>query len=66
MDNDAVDIVGNVDNQINVDSESSSDNEILGKVVRGPHRRARPPSIVASLAIDPGLWLNMVNVNPPY
>ena len=33
----AVDIAGDVDNQIDVDSNSSSDNELLGKVVRAPH-----------------------------
>jgi len=33
----AVDIAGIVNNQIDVDSNSSSDNELLGKVVRAPH-----------------------------
>ena len=49
-----------------VESDSSSENEILEEVVRAPHGRARPPAIVAPLAMDPGMWLNMVNVKPPY
>jgi hypothetical protein len=27
---------------------------------------ARLPAVIAPLAMDPGLWLNMVNVKPPY
>ena len=50
VDNQAV-----VDNQIDVDSDSSSDNEILEEVVRVPRGRARPPAIVAPLAMDPGM-----------
>jgi len=37
-----VDIAGKVDSQIDVDSDSSSDNEILEEVVRAQHGRARP------------------------
>jgi len=59
LENAAMDIAGNVD------SDSSSDNELF-EVVRAPHGRARPPVVVAPLAMDPGLWLNMVNVKPPY
>ena len=66
MENAAVDIAEVVDNQIDVDSDSSSDNELLEEVVRVPRGRARPPAIVAPLAMDPGMWLNMVNVKPPY
>ena len=39
VENIAVDIAGNVDNQIDVDSDSSSDNELLEEVVRAPHGR---------------------------
>ena len=65
---DIAEVVDNqvVDNQIDVDSDSSSDNELLEEVVRVPHGRARPPAVIAPLAMDPGLWLNMVNVKPPY
>ena len=66
VENAAVDIAEVVDNQIDVESDSSSDNELLEEVVRVPHGRARPPAVIAPLAMDPGLWLNMVNVKPPY
>jgi len=66
VENAAVDIAEVVNNQIDVDSDSSSDNELLEEVVRVPHGRARPPAVIAPLAMDPGLWLNMVNVKPPY
>ena len=49
-----------------VDADSSSGNESLEEVVRAPLGRARPPAIVASSAMDPGMWINMVNVKPPY
>ena len=49
-----------------MDSNSSSDNELLEEVVRAPHGRARPPAVIAPLELDPGLWLNMVNVKSPY
>jgi len=39
VENAAVDIAGNVDNQIDVDSDSLSDNELLEEVVRSPHGR---------------------------
>ena len=47
-----------VDNHIDVDSDSSSENELLEEVVRAP------PAVIAPSAMDPGLWLNMVNVKP--
>ena len=50
-----MDIVEVVDNQIDVDSESSSDNELLEKVVGAPRGRARPPAVIAPLAMGPGL-----------
>ena len=34
--------------------------------VRVPQRRVRGPAVVPPLALDPGMWLNMVNVKPPY
>ena len=37
MENATVDIAGNVDNEIDVDSDSSSDNELLEEVARAPH-----------------------------
>ena len=48
-----MDIAGNVDTQIDVDSDSSSDNELLDEVVRAQHGGARPPAVIASLAMDP-------------
>jgi len=65
VENAAVDIAEVVDNRIDVESDSSSDNELLEEVVRVPRGRARPPAVIAPLAMDPGLWLNMVNVKPP-
>jgi len=50
--NAAVDIAGNVDHQIDKDSDSSSDNKILEEAVRSPLGRARPPAVVA-----PRVWL---------
>ena len=58
MENAAVDIR-------NVDSDSSSD-EVLEEVVRAPHGRERPLAVISPLSMDPRLWLNMVNVKPPY
>ena len=49
-----------------LDAELSSGNESLKEVVRAPLGRARPPAVVAPLAMDPGMCLNMVNVKPPY
>ena len=47
MENAAEDIAGIVDNQIDVDSDSSSNNELLDEVVRAPHERERPPAVIA-------------------
>ena len=49
-----------------MEADSSSGDESLEEVVRAPLGRVRPPAIVAPLAMDPGMWLNMVNVKPPY
>ena len=57
MENAAVDIAGNLDNQIDEDSDSSSENELFEEVVRAPHGSARPPAVIAQLAMDPGFWL---------
>ena len=43
-----------------------SDGEVLKEVVRVPRGRAQPPRAVPLLAMDPGMWLNMVIVKPPY
>ena len=43
-----------------VDADSSSGNESLEEVVRAPLGRARPPAVVAPLAMDPGMWLKRV------
>ena len=47
VENSAVDITEVVDNQIDVDSDSSLDNERLEEVVRAPHERARPPAVIS-------------------
>ena len=44
----------------------SSDDDRVEEVVRVPRGRAQPPRAVPALAMDPGMWLNMVNVKPPY
>jgi hypothetical protein len=41
-------------------------NERLEEVVRSLLGRARPPAVSVPLAMDPDMWLNMVNVKPPY
>ena len=49
-----------------MDFDSLLDIELLEEVVRVPRGRARPPAVIAPWAMDPGLWLNMVNVKPSY
>ena len=44
----------------------SSDGKVVEEVVRVPRGRTQPPRAVLALAMDPGMWLNMVNVKPPY
>ena len=44
----------------------SSDGEVVEKVIRVPRERVQPPRAVPALATDPGVWLNMANVEPPY
>ena len=31
-----------------------------------PQRRVHDPVVVSALALDPEMWLNMVDVKPPY
>jgi hypothetical protein len=53
--------------QENENEEDLDDNEEMEDVpVRVHHRRARGPAVVPQLALDPGMWMNMVNVKPPY
>ena len=63
VENAAVDIVGNVDIQIDVDFDLSSDNELLEEVVRAPHGRVIPPAVTAPLTMDTGLEC-MRKINP--
>jgi len=49
-----------------INDEDLDDNEEMEEApVRVPQRRVRGPA-VAPLALDPGMWLNIVNVKPPY
>jgi len=58
-----VDIRKDVDG---VESVSGSSDVEVKEVVRVPRGRAQPPRAVPVLAMDPGMWLNMVNVKPSY
>ena len=50
-----------------MDEEDSDDNEEMEEaLVRVPQRIVRGPVVAPQLALDPGMWLNMVNVKPPY
>ena len=51
-------------NQIDVDSDLSSNNELLEEVVRA--RMGETTRSCCPIGMAPGLWLNMVNVKPPY
>ena len=54
------------DNEI-VNEADSDDNEQVEEVpVRVPQRLARIPAVAPQLALDPGMWMNMVNVKPPH
>jgi len=66
-----------VENQANVEVDirdvdggesvsGSSDGKVVEEVVWVPRGRALPPRAVPPLAMNPGMWLNMVNVKPPY
>ena len=44
----------------------SSDGDVVEEVVSVHRGRAQPPRAVPPLAMDPRMWLNMVNVKPPY
>ena len=54
-----MDIGGNVANQIDVDCDSSSDNEMLEEVVRASHGRAIPPAVIVNRQwiMAYGLWI---------
>ena len=61
----AVDALVLVEDPMN--EEDSDDNEEMGEApVRIPQRRVRGLAVAPPLALDPGMWLNMVNVTPPY
>ena len=48
-----------------MNDEDLDDNEEMGEApVRVPQRRVRCPA-ASPLALDPRMWLNMVNVKPP-
>ena len=50
-----------------VNEEDSDDNEEMEIApVRVPQRIVRGPAVTPPLALDPRMWLNMVNVKPPY
>ena len=56
-----------VTDQDRVNEEDSDDNEEMEEVpVRVLQRIARGLAVAPQLALDPGMWLNMVNVKPPY
>ena len=59
-----VDIRRDVDDGESV--SGSPDGKVPEEVVRVPLGRAQPPRTVPPLAMDPGIWLNMVIVKPPY
>ena len=46
-----------------VNEEDSDDNE---EMEIAPQQIVRGPAVTPPLALDPGMWLNMVNVKPPY
>ena len=59
-----VDVLAAVEDPIN--EEDSDDNEDMDEApVPVSQRRVRGPTVVPSLALDPGMWLNM-NVKPQY
>jgi len=51
-----------------MENEEDSDNneEMEETPVRVPQIIVRGPAVAPPLALDPGIWLNMVNVKPPY
>ena len=61
----AVDALAAVEDPMN--DEDSDDHEEMGEApVRVPQRRLRGPAVAPPLALDPGMWLNIINVKPPY
>ena len=60
-----VDALAAVEDPFN--NEVLDDNEEMGEApVRVPQRKVRGLAVASPLALDPGMWLNMVNVKPPY
>jgi len=67
-----------VENQVNVDVDirryvnggesisGSCDGKVVKEDVRVQRERAQPPRAVPPLAMDPRMWLNIVNLKPPY
>jgi len=50
-----------------MDEEDSDDNEEMDEApVRVRQRRVCGPAVALSLALDPGMWLNMLIMKPPY
>ena len=57
-----VDIRSDVD--VTESVSGSSDGEVVEEVVRVPRGKAQPPRAFPPLAMDPGMWFDMVNVKP--
>ena len=50
-----------------IDGEDSDDNKEMKEAhVRAPQRRVRGPAAAPPWALNPGMWLNMINVKPLY
>ena len=50
----------------NDDDMVVDDSEGLENLARVPRERAQPPGVVVLLAMDPVMWLNMVNLKSLY
>ena len=62
----AVDALAAIEDPIG-DEEDSDDNEEMDEApVLVSQRRVRSLALAPSLALDPGMWLNTVNVKPQY
>jgi len=61
----AVDALAAVEDPID-EEYSDDDEEMEEEHVRVPQRIVRGPALVPPLALNPGMWLNMINVKPPY